>query len=204
MFFLIAFIVIPLTLFWVGLYMFACAMQTSMTVSSVLLYSLGGVICFLLLVGYIYFLWRLGRDDRERKRKHDLTETILSYRANSGEFDYIYVDLNTCRAYCCRPDGSNSPFSFSEYGYREVNSSSILGILRNLEYKLDGFLVVQSKEFAVYDPSIKITHGTMPGGGDGYYVDMGGYETGNMPTCAYLYLGETARQKRAAAKRSRR
>lgn len=92
-------------------------------------------------------------------------------------------------------------FSFSEYGYQNVNCSSVLSILRNLEYRLDGYLSVQYKDYAVYDPSVTVTHGTMPGGSDGYYVNVGSYDTGHMPTYAYLYLGEMARQKRSEGKK---
>lgn len=151
--------------------------------------------------GYGLFLWWLKKPTRERAESYEKTQRILSYRIGSGEYDYIYVNLQNCRASCHRPDGSSSPFSFSEYGYQTVNSSSVLGILRNLEYRLDGYLTVQYKDFTTYDPSITVTHGTMPGGGDGYYVNVGSYDTVSIPTYAYLYLGEMARQKRREDKK---
>lgn len=150
---------------------------------------------------YGLFLWWLKKPTRERAESYEKTQRILSYRIGSGEYDYIYVNLQNCRASCHRPDGSSSPFSFSEYGYQTVNSSSVLGILRNLEYRLDGYLTVQYKDFTTYDPSITVTHGTMPGGGDGYYVNVGSYDTVSIPTYAYLYLGEMARQKRREDKK---
>lgn len=159
------------------------------------------IFLIVLLAGYGLFLWWLKRPTRERVESYEKTQRILSYRIGSGEYDYIYVNLQNCRASCHRSDGSSSPFSFSEYGYQNVNSSSVLGILRNLEYRLDGYLTVQYKDFTTYDPSITVTHGTMPGGGDGYYVNVGSYDTVSIPTYAYLYLGETARQKRREDKK---
>ena len=196
----ILFFVIPVGLFMGGLGMWAM-MESQMTLLPFLGFFFGGILVFALLGGYIYSLWRLGKPNRDRAASYEKTQQILSYRVGSGEYDYIYVNLQNCRASCHRPDGSTSPFSFSEYGYHNVDCSSVLSILRNLEYRLDGYLSVQYKDYAVYDPSVTVTHGTMPGGGDGYYVNVGSYDTGSMPTCAYLYLGEMARQKRREAKK---
>lgn len=191
---------IPVGLFMGGLGMWAM-MESQMTLLPFLGFFFGGILVFALLGGYIYFLWRLGKPNRDITESYEKTQRILSYRIGSGEYDYIYVNLQNCRASCHRSDGSSSPFSFSEYGYQNVNSSSVLGILRNLEYKLDGYLTVQYEDFTTYDPSITVTHGTMPGGGDGYYVNVGSYDTVSMPTYAYLYLGEMARQKRSEDKK---
>lgn len=197
----ILFFVIPVGLFMGGLAMWAMIGQPTITALGSIGFLLGGVLLFVLLGGYIYFLWRIGKPDRDRARTYDRTQQVLSYRLGSGDYDYIRVDLQNCRAVCHRPDGSTSPFSFSEYGYHNVDYSSVLSILRNLEYRLDGYLSVQTKDYAVYDPSVTVTHGTIPGGGDGYYVNVGSYDTGTMPTYAYLYLGEMARQKRREAKK---
>lgn len=193
---------IPVGLFLGGWAMLAMVGQPTVTTLGSIGYLVGGILFFLLLGGYIYFWWRVSQPDRERNKAYERTQQVLAYRINTGEYDYIYVNLRNCHAVCHRLDGSTSPFSFSEYGYHNVNSSSVLSILRNLEYKLDGYLSVQSEEYAVYDPSITVTHGTMPGGSDGYYVNVGGYDTGHMPTYAYLYLGETARQIRRENKKN--
>ena len=49
-----------------------------------------------------------------------------------------------------------------------------------------------------YDPTISVTHGITPGGGDGYYISSKGYGTANIERAAYLYLGENARKRRQA------
>lgn len=201
---LIVAVITPFALLILGMHLITVMFEAPASALETVGYLCGGLLCFVLLAGYIYAIWRVHRADRNRNAGYEATVNILSNRANSGEFTHIYVNLKTCSAYLCRADGSQKPFSFYEYGYNDVNSSSILGILRNLEYKLDGFLSVQYEDYAVYDPSITVTHGTIPGGGDGYYVNVGGYDTGSMPTCAYLYLGDVARQKRNEAKRNRK
>lgn len=191
----ILFFCIPVGLFIGGLAMLGSVGQSTVTTLGSIGYLVGGILFFLLLGGYIYFWWKVSQPDRNKNMAYKRTQQILTYRINSGEYDYISVNLKNCCAVCHRLDGSTSPFSFSEYGYHNVNSSSVLSILRNLEYKLDGYLSVQYEDYAVYDPSITVTHGTMPSGSDGYYVNVGGYDTGRAPTYAYLYLGEAARQK---------
>lgn len=197
----ILFFCIPFGLFMGGWAMWGMVGQSTITVWDSVGFFFGGVLLFALFGGYIYFWWRVSKPDRDRSRTYKKTQQILSNQLASGEYDYIRVDLQNCHASCHRSDGSSRPFSFSEYGYQNVNCSSVLSILRNLEYRLDGYLSVQYKDYAVYDPSVTVTHGTMPGGSDGYYVNVGSYDTGHMPTYAYLYLGEMARQKRSEGKK---
>lgn len=64
-----------------------------------------------------------------------------------------------------------------------------------------GILVTQHEDRGFYNPSVTVTHASMPKGSDGYYVSFSDADTVSMPTCAYLYLGEMARQKRREDKK---
>lgn len=87
-------------------------------------------------------------------------------------------------------------FNFYRHGYADLGHDQILSILRTLENRLNGYLQIYYEEIGGYDPTISVTHGITPGGGDGYYISSKGY--GNIERAAYLYLGENARKRRQA------
>ena len=89
-------------------------------------------------------------------------------------------------------------FNFMNHGYERVDERKMLEILQNLEKLTGGYLKVYKKEIGGYDPSITITHGTMPGGSDGYYVSTGGYDTSIINESAYVILGNEAERWRQA------
>lgn len=89
-------------------------------------------------------------------------------------------------------------FNFYRHGYADLGHDQILSILRTLENRLNGYLQIYYEEIGGYDPTISVTHGITPGGGDGYYISSKGYGTANIERAAYLYLGENARKRRQA------
>lgn len=193
---------IPVGLFIGGLAMLGTVGQPMVTTLESVGFFFGGVLFFALLGGYIYFLWRTRQPHRESVRKYNDMKETLSNRMGSGEYDYIYVDMKNYSAYCYRPDGSFRELSFREYGYRDVSDSgSLMYVLKDLERRLDGYLVTQHEDRGFYNPSVTVTHASMPKGSDGYYVSFSDADTVSMPTCAYLYLGEMARQKRREDKK---
>ena len=135
-----------------------------------------------------------------------LTDSFYNH-VGSGCYSYIRVDFNSNPIYyatCYKSDGSSSKYSFNQYGHNGVSQSEALKMLRDLDYRLNGYLKINYTEIGGYDSSITVTPGAMPGGGDGYYISVGDCGTSNVPTCAFLYLGETARQKRLENKKARR
>lgn len=183
------------------------AIIDSVTIILVLFY-LALALFFLFLA--VLFTYTLVKDiipqKREAEKSLSLTDSFYNY-AGSGGYSCIRVDFNRNMVYsavCYNPDGSSSTFSFNRYGYDGVSQDEAMRILRDLDYRLNGYLVVGHKEIGGYDSSVSVTSGIMPGGGEGYYVNIGNYGTANIPTYACLYLGETARQKRLENKKSRR
>jgi len=183
------------------------AIIDSVTIILVLFY-LALALFFLFLA--ILFAYTLVKDiipqKKEAERSMSLTDSFCNY-AGSGGYSCIRVDFSRNMVYsavCYNPDGSSSIFSFNRYGYNGVSKDEAMRMLRDLDYRLDGYLVVGQKEIGGYDSSVSVTPGIMPGGGEGYYVNIGNYDTTTIPTYACLYLGETARQKRLENKKARR
>ena len=155
-------------------------------------------------IGYGYFLWRRAQPELERQRNNESLMNDLYNFAMSD--DYISVGLQFDRINSLYnglwfKSASREPcdcFNFMNNGYERVNERKMLEILQNLEKLTGGYLKVYKKEIGGYDPSITITHGTMPGGGDGYYVSTGGYDTSIINESAYVILGNEAERWRQA------
>lgn len=155
-------------------------------------------------IGYGYFLWRRAQPELERQRNNESLMNDLYNFAMSD--DYIWVGLQFDRINSLYnglwfKSASREPcdcFNFMNNGYERVNERKMLEILQNLEKLTGGYLKVYKKEIGGYDPSITITHGTMPGGGDGYYVSTGGYDTSIINESAYVILGNEAERWRQA------
>lgn len=159
------------------------------------------VTLFVLPIGYGYFLYRLKKPDIDRKKNYnDLIERLCNF-AHSDNYICIGVEFNRGTSnnytglYYYLSHGGQW-YYFNQNGFANLNQEQILGVLRTLERRLDGYLKIYYEDYAVYCPSATITHGTMPGGSDGYYVNTSSYETGRTETYAYLYLGETAKKRR--------
>lgn len=155
-------------------------------------------------IGYGYFLWRRAQPELERQRNNESLMNDLYNFAMSD--DYIWVGLQFDRINSLYnglwfKSASREPcdcFNFMNNGYERVNERKMLEILQNLEKLTGGYLKVYKKGIGGYDPSITITHGTMPGGGDGYYVSTGGYDTSIINESAYVILGNEAERWRQA------
>lgn len=164
------------------------------------------VTLFVLPIGYGYFLYRLKKPDIDRRANMNALLTDLYNFAQSD--DYIWVGLDFDRfnstynglwfkskhkEYC-------DCFNFNDHGYERVDEQKMLEILRKLEKRTGGYLTISTEEIGGYDPSVTVTHGTMPGGGDGYYVNVGGYDTAKINKSAYVILGDEAERWRQAAR----
>ena len=199
-------IIIPFALFLGGLGLFGEATsnaQKLMGISSVIPYALGGIGCWVLLVIYIYLLVRAYQPDRAKteNRKKLLDELCEFARSDnyiciSIRFDRMPTEGYSGLYYSLGRGGAW--FNFYRHGYADLGHDQILSILRTLENRLNGYLQIYYEEIGGYDPTISVTHGTTPGGGDGYYISSKGYGTANIERAAYLYLGENARKRRQA------
>lgn len=164
------------------------------------------VTLFVLPIGYGFFLYRLKKPDIDRRVNMESLLTDLCDFAQSD--DYIWVGLEFGRLdsiynglwFKSRHKKYCDCFNFNDHGYEYVDEQRMLEILRKLEKRTGGYLTISTKEIGGYDPSVTVTHGTMPGGGDGYYVNVGGYDTAKINTSAYVILGDEAVRWRKAAK----
>lgn len=196
-------IIIPFALFLGGLGLLGEATsnaQKLMGISSVIPYVLGGIGCWVLLVIYIYSLARpdIAKTKNRKKLLDELCEFALSdnYICISIRFDRMPTEGYSGLYYSLGRGGAW--FNFYRHGYADLGHDQILSILRTLENRLNGYLQIYYEEIGGYDPTISVTHGTTPGGGDGYYISSKGYGTANIERAAYLYLGENARKRRQA------
>lgn len=177
--------------------------SNGMSISSIVAYALGGIACWGILAGGIYFAIKSMQPHWEQAKNRDnLLDDLYNY-AYSDDYICICIEFNrgltaTYSALYYSLGHGGSWYNFNQHGYSGTNYSQILDFLRTLERRLNGYLKIHYEEICGYDPSITVTHGTMPGGGDGYYVSTGGYDTANVPRAAYLYLGENAKKHRQA------
>ena len=206
MFNLIILFIIPCALFMGGLGLLGEATSNAkkiMDTSSIIPYVLGGIGCWILLIGYIYFLYRLIKPDRDKtKNRKKLLDELCEFACSDNyicisiKFDRMPTEGYSGLYYSLGHGGAW--FNFYRHGYADLGRDQILSILRTLESKLNGYLKIHYEEIGGYDPTISVTHGTTPGGGDGYYISSKGYGTANIERAAYLYLGENARKQRQA------
>lgn len=114
-----------------------------------------------------------------------------------AELDYSYYS-----SICFKTTNSVAYFHLNKHGYANISKDNLKDILKTLEKRLDGYLKIYYKEVGGYDDTITVTEGFVLGGGTGYYVSSGGYGTANVPTQAYLFLGDNAKRMRLADKRA--
>lgn len=166
------------------------------------------VVVILIPVIYGYIVYRIKKPDWDRKKNRALLIADISKLAESDDYTCLYVKFDQWNStypaiyYSHKTRSTCDCYSFQKHGYANLSESEILSIMRSLESRLDGYLKIAYKEIGGYDPSVTVTHGTMPGGGDGYYVNVGGYDTANIPVAAYLYIGENAKKQRQFDKNS--
>ena len=154
-------------------------------------------------IGYGYFLWK--RKQPNKTRKSNL-ESLVNDLCNFAHSDnYICISIRFDRMPTEGYSGlyyslgrGGAWFNFYRHGYADLGHDQKLSILRTLENRLNGYLQIYYEEIGGYDPTISVTHGITPGGGDGYYISSKGYGTANIERAAYLYLGENARKRRQA------
>lgn len=194
-------IIIPFALFLGGLGLLGEATsnaQNLMGISSVIPYVLGGIGCWVLLVIYIYLLVEpdITKTKNRKKLLDELCEFARSdnYICISIRFDRMPTEGYSGLYYSLGRGGAW--FNFYRHGYVNLGQDQILSILRALESRLNGYLKIYYEEVGGYDPTISVTHGITPGGGDGYYISSKGYGTANIARAAYLFLGENARKRR--------
>lgn len=194
-------IIIPFALFVGGLWLLgeaASNAQGLMGISSVIPYVLGGIGCWVLLVIYIYLLVSpdIAKTKNRKKLLDELCEFARSdnYICISIRFDRMPTEGYSGLYYSLGRGGAW--FNFYRHGYVNLGQDQILSILRALESRLNGYLKIYYEEVGGYDPTISVTHGITPGGGDGYYISSKGYGTANIARAAYLFLGENARKRR--------
>lgn len=196
-------IIIPFALFLGGLGLLGEAVSNAkklIGISSIIPYALGGIGCWVLLVIYIYLL--VGADMAKAKNRQKLLDELCefaysdNYICISIRFDHMPTEGYSGLYYSLGRGGAW--FNFYRHGYANLGHDQVLSILRTLENRLDGYLQIYYEEVGGCDPTISVTHGTTPGGGDGYYIHSRGYGTANIERAAYLYLGENARKRRQA------
>lgn len=163
------------------------------------------VVLIVMPVGYAYLVWRRIKPIRDKKINNEsLLRDLYNFAMKD---DYIWVGLDFNKRYASLYNGlwfksRNKKdcdfFNFNEHGYVSVDTDKMIDILRQLEHRTGGYLKITNKEIGGYSPSVSVTHGTMPGGGDGYYVNVGGYDSAIIPQSAYVILGDEAERWRQA------
>lgn len=152
----------------------------------------------------IMFIYTIKKDMiPEQKRKENRRALIDELCEFARSDNYICIAINFDRMPTEGYSGlyyslghGGTWFNFYRHGYADLGRDQILSILRTLENRLNGYLKIHYEEISGYDPTISVTHGTTPGGGDGYYISSKGYGTSSIERAAYLYLGENARKHR--------
>lgn len=150
----IAYFCIPVGLFLGGLAMLAMIGQPTVTTLGSIGYLVGGILFFLLLGGYIYFLWRgshpgQGRVSKEKQENFDSLIDELYRYARSDDYVSIYAELppGTMNYYDCihfksSKSGFPEEFSFEQYGYAPIARERMPAVFNALRDRLDGRIVV--------------------------------------------------------------
>lgn len=156
----ILFFCIPVGLFIGGLAMLGSVGQSTVTTLGSIGYLVGGILFFLLLGGYIYFLWRVNHPGQVRvsKKKQEnfdsLVDELCRY-ARSDDYVSIYAELppdtihysGTLNYYDCihfksSKRGFPEEFSFEQYGYAPIARERMPAVFNALRDRLDGRIVV--------------------------------------------------------------
>lgn len=156
----ILYLCIPVGLFIGGLAMLGTVGQPTVTTMGSIGYLVGGILFFLLLGGYIYFLWRANHPGQVRvsKKKQEnfdsLVDELCRY-ARSDDYVSIYAELppdtihysGTLNYYDCihfksSKRGFPEEFSFEQYGYAPIARERMPAVFNALRDRLDGCIVV--------------------------------------------------------------
>ena len=151
---------IPVGLFIGGLAMLGSVGQPTVTTLGSIGYLVGGILFFLLLGGYIYFLWRVNHPGQARvsKKKQENFDSLideLCRYARSDDYVSIYAELpsdtihysGTMNYYDCihfksSKKGFPDTFSFEQYGYAPIARERMPAVFNALRDRLDGCIVV--------------------------------------------------------------
>lgn len=155
---------------------------------------------------YIYMIKKDMIPEQKRKENRRALINELCNFARSDNYVCIDAEFRIDHPYyssiCFKTANGVAYFYLNKHGYADISEDNLMNILKTLEKRLDGYLKIYYKEVGGYDDTITVTEGFVPGGGTGYYVSSGGYGTANVPTHAYLFLGENAKKRRLEDKRA--
>lgn len=155
---------------------------------------------------YIYMIKKDMIPEQKRKENRRALINELCNFARSDNYVCIDAEFRIDHPYyssiCFKTANGVAYFYLNKHGYADISEDNLMNILKTLEKRLDGYLKIYYKEVGGYDDTITVTEGFVPGGGTGYYVSNGGYGTANVPTHAYLFLGENAKKRRLEDKRA--
>lgn len=155
---------------------------------------------------YIYMIKKDMIPEQKRKENRRALINELCNFARSDNYVCIDAEFRIDHPYyssiCFKTANGVAYFYLNKHGYADISEDNLMNILKTLEKRLDGYLKIYYKEVGGYDDTITVTEGFVPGGGTGYYVSNGGYGTTNVPTHAYLFLGENAKKRRLEDKRA--
>ena len=153
---------IPFGLLSGGLAMLGTVGQPTVTTLGSVGFFFGGVLCFALLGGYIYFLWRVnhpgqGRVSKKKQENFDSLIDELCRYARSDDYVSIYAELppdtihysGTMNSYDCihlksSKRGFPDTFSFEQYGYAPIARERMPAVFNALRDRLDGRIVVNT------------------------------------------------------------
>lgn len=164
------------------------------------------IVCMFVPFVYGYFLWRRAKPTLDSWANYDcLLHDLINFIQQDD--DYIWVGLEFSKTPCGLYNSlwfkdkyitDYNCFNFNTHGYDSVSEQQMLRILRDLEGRTGGYLKIYTGELGGYTPSVTVTPGIMPGGGEGYYVNVGDYDTCTYVKSAYLILGDEAEKYRQA------
>lgn len=157
----ILFFCIPIGLFLGGLAMLGTVGQPTVTTLGSIGYLVGGILFFLLLGGYIYFLWRVnhpghGRVSKKKQENFDSLIDELCRYARSDDYVSIYAELPSdalyysgtmnydCIYFKSSNNGFPATFSFEQYGYAPIARERMPAVFNALRDRLDGRIVVNT------------------------------------------------------------
>lgn len=160
--------------------------SNGMSISSIVAYAFGGIMCWMVLIGGIYYLTHKDKPSREQASNFESLVNDLCDFARSDNYVYVYVDLSrdpsVCSSLCFKTSDSNSAnYYFNQHGYAAIRVERIFDVLDALGDRLNGYVIRNYSEFCR----------------SGFYSDD--------PDNVYLLLGEAAaveRKKREAYENS--
>lgn len=156
----ILFFCIPVGLFLGGLAMLGTVGQPTVTTLGSVGFFFGGVLFFVLLGGYIYFLWRVnhpgqGRVSKKKQENFDSLIDELCKYARSDDYVSIYAELPPdalrssgamnyydCIYFKSSNKGFPATFSFEQYGYSPIKRERMPAVFNALCDRLNGRIVI--------------------------------------------------------------